>query len=225
MPAADPAGIDFYRSLTEVSFTLLGLWFTVLRLAHGGWRDAARHQFTLRIALHFFLPGMIGMASQLSEGADDGGLFWRSASVLAGLIGLVVTLRARRPRDAGPPPPGWKLSRVDPVLYLAVVVVGVLPPGLTGFAPLQLEGAVTGVLFLVGLCIAWMAFAEAETAEPADSEEDDAPVPTPPAGNDVTVRVDLPVPGRTGCRFAYLCTRSPAQAPALRCAPCPATRR
>lgn len=31
----DPA-LSYYQSLSSVSFTLLGLWFTVLGLSHGG---------------------------------------------------------------------------------------------------------------------------------------------------------------------------------------------
>jgi hypothetical protein len=213
-------GIDFYRTLTEVSFTLLGLWFTVLRLAHGGWRGRVRHRFTLHIALHFFLPGVVGLAAQLAEGADDGGLLWRSATVVAAAVGLVETLTLRRPAgEEEPPPPGWRLRLVDPVVYAAMLVSAALPQVLVGFAPLQVAGAVTGVLFLVGLGMAWMAFAEAEP-------EPEFP-PEPVGAGDRTARVDLPrpQPGRPGCRFALLCAANPAAAPAVRCPTCPAPRR
>jgi hypothetical protein len=220
-------GIDFYRTLTEVSFTLLGLWFTVLRLAHGGWRGRLRHRFTLHIALHFFLPGMVGLAAQLAEGADDGGLLWRTASVIAAAVGLAESLTLRRPDASEPAPPGWRLRLLDPVIYAAMLVVAALPPFLSTFAPLQLEGAVTGVLFLVGLCVAWIAFAEAEPEpEPAPAE---APAPAPVGADERTSRVDLPRPhpgpARSGCRFTRVCTTSPGSAPAIRCPTCPAPRR
>jgi hypothetical protein len=213
-------GIDFYRTLTEVSFTLLGLWFTVLRLAHGGWRGRVRHRFTLHIALHFFLPGVVGLAAQLAEGADDGGLLWRSATVVVAAVGLVETLTLRRPAGEEPVPPGWRLRLVDPVVYAAMLVSAALPQVLPGFAPLQVAGAVTGVLFLTGLCMAWMAFAEAE-AEPEPEVE---PAPEPVGADGRTTRVRLPRP-LLNCRFVQLCTTNPAGAPAVRCLTCPATRR
>jgi hypothetical protein len=228
-------GIDFYRTLTEVSFTLLGLWFTVLRLAHGGWRGRLRHRFTLHIALHFFLPGVIGLAAQLAEGADDGGLLWRSATVVGAAIGLAESLTLRRSDGAEPTPPGWRLRVLDPVIYLAMLVSAALPQGVAGFAPLQVAGAITGALFLVGLCMAWMAFAEAapEPAAESDSgagsgaEPEPVPAPGPGPADERTRRVELPrsPPGRTGCRFVGLCTANPAAAPAVRCLTCPAPRR
>jgi hypothetical protein len=193
-------------------------------------------RFTLHIALHFFLPGIIGLASQLAEGADDGGLFWRIATCLAAAVGLLESLTLRRPDPAVPPPPGWRLRLVDPPAYAAMLVVAVLPPGLTTYAPLQLAGAVTGFLFLIGLCLAWLAFAEAEAEPEVEPEPEPAnqptptPVPAPDGAGDRTARVDLPhLPPaprpRPGCRFSSACRSSPTSAPAIRCPTCPASVR
>ena len=42
------AALAFYQLLATASFTLLGLWFVVVGLSHGGWRtDPARHRYDL----------------------------------------------------------------------------------------------------------------------------------------------------------------------------------
>ncbi|MGI8693054.1 MAG: hypothetical protein ACR2JK_09170 [Geodermatophilaceae bacterium] len=82
---------NFYQSLTGISFTLLGLWFGVMQFGHGEWRDDPhRHRSTLHIALHFFLPGMLGLGSLLSSPLDDG-VIWRVTFAIGASIGGIVT--------------------------------------------------------------------------------------------------------------------------------------
>ena len=84
LPDAGPmiAAIAFYQLLATASFTLLGLWFVVVGLSHGGWRtDPTRHRYDLHVALHFLLPGATGLAAVLAGGEP---LFWRAAALLAG---------------------------------------------------------------------------------------------------------------------------------------------
>ena len=73
------AALAFYQLLATASFTLLGLWFVVVGLSHGGWRtDPARHRYDLHVALHFLLPGATGLAAVLAGGEP---LFWRAAAL------------------------------------------------------------------------------------------------------------------------------------------------
>ena len=63
------AALAFYQLLATASFTLLGLWFVVVGLSHGGWRtDPTRHRYDLHVALHFLLPGATGLAAGLAGG-------------------------------------------------------------------------------------------------------------------------------------------------------------
>lgn len=166
----DP-GVRFYQSLSGVSFTLLGIWFAVMQFGHGGWRsDAARHRSTLHIALHFFVPGMAGLMALLGAGTA-GGLIWRVAFVVGGLVGFVESVAFLRSRD-GPRAVGGRTLRVlDPSLY-ALLVAGALT-GVDQFAvtPLQIEGMVNWALFAVGLCYVWLAFAERAADEAVDEPE------------------------------------------------------
>lgn len=157
---------NFYQTLTGTSFTLLGLWLTIMQLSHGGWRtDPVRHRATIHIALHFFLPGVLGMFSLLT-GVGDGGVLWRTTFVIGGGIGLIEALACLR---AGALPHGRihaALSQLDPALYLAVIVAAFVPPRTVALTPLQIEGMTTGLLFVSGLCSAWLAFAEREVPGP-----------------------------------------------------------
>jgi hypothetical protein len=119
------AALAFYQLLATASFTLLGLWFVVVGLSHGGWRtDPARHRYDLHVALHFLLPGATGLAAVLAGGEP---LFWRVAALLA-------------------------------------VAVTSLPLGLV---PMQIEGMVTGLVFLAGTAYLWLAYAERPAPLPA----------------------------------------------------------
>jgi hypothetical protein len=157
----------FYQALSGVSFTLLGLWFGVLQFAHGGWRsDPARHRATLHIALHFFLPGTMALGSLLS-GDSDGGLLWRVAFVLGGVIGCAESVTFLLVRSGVPGLGVQVLRLLDPLLYALVVVVAFVPGPVGVLAPRQLEGVLTGLLFLTGLCYVWLAFAERERVGPS----------------------------------------------------------
>jgi hypothetical protein len=156
----DPA-ITFYQTLTSISLTLLGLWFAVVQFSHGGFRtDPGRHRSSLHVTLKFFLPGVMGLASLLAS-ANDGGLIWRITFVLGGLIGLVESVRYLQ---HGGDPSGHigvrTLALIDPLLYALVAAAAFVPPGITRLTPLQIEGIVTGLVFVSGLCAVWLAFAE-----------------------------------------------------------------
>ncbi|HEY2203221.1 MAG TPA: hypothetical protein VGH99_01905 [Pseudonocardia sp.] len=166
----DPS-TTFYTTLVSTSFTLLGIWFGVMQFAHGEWRsDPGRHRSTLHIALHFFLPGMLGLGSLLAAGTD-GGLLWRSVFVLGGVVGVIESLAYLRT----PLPRAGRTEQVlrglDPLLYALLVVTAFLPKGAVRITPLQVEGTITGLLFMVGLAGVWLAFVERETPEQAAERE------------------------------------------------------
>lgn len=155
----DPSA-TFYEALTSVSFILLGLWFGVLQSADGDWRsDPKLHRSTLHIALQFFLPGVLGLASLLG-GPGASALIWRVTFVTGGMIGLfeaVAYLRGARPAFGF----GSRLlPMISPVLWALVVVAAFLPRLSTGVSPLQLEGMAVGLILACGLCYVWLAFAE-----------------------------------------------------------------
>ena len=150
----DPA-ILFYQSLAGISFTLLGLWFAVLQFGHGGWRsDTARHRSGLHIALHFFLPGMASLAAMLGAGMP-GGLLWRGAFAVGGLVGLGEALLFLSAPGGPRALAGRTLRTLDPALYTFMIGAAFVPAGTFVLTPLQIEGMATGSLFMVGMCFVW----------------------------------------------------------------------
>ncbi|MEQ3550671.1 hypothetical protein WIS52_09335 [Pseudonocardia nematodicida] len=167
--------LSFYQNLSTVSFTLLGLWFTVLGLTHGGWRsDPLMHRSTLHVALHFFLPGLMGLVSVLAAG---NALMWRITFAVLGLVGALEALAFLRYRRAATARIVRLLRTIDPLLYVLVVVAALVQGSPLGLAPLQVEGIVTGLLFVVGMSYLWFAFAQRLPAPPPTG----APMAGPPA--------------------------------------------
>jgi hypothetical protein len=160
----DPS-TTFYQTLTSVSFTLLGLWFAVTQFSHGGWRsDPDRHRSNMHIALHFFLPGALGLGALLG-GSPGNGIVWRATFVVGGVIGLfesIVYLAGARPALGF----GSRLLRlVSPLLWALVVIAAFMPSASASFTALQMEGVAVALIFVSGLCYVWLAFAERTSPE------------------------------------------------------------
>ncbi|GAA4901639.1 hypothetical protein EV188_109118 [Actinomycetospora succinea] len=160
------AAASFYQLLSTVSFTLLGLWFVVLGLSHGSWRSGPeRHRATLHVALHFFLPGTMGLGAVL---AGEAPVIWRVTFLLGAAIGVVEAVGFLRPTNR----PRGRLERglasCSPVLYLLVGAAALVPRPLAGLAPLQIEGMATALVFLVGMVHIWLAYAERQTGAVPD---------------------------------------------------------
>jgi hypothetical protein len=159
------AAIAFYQLLAMVSFTLLGLWFVVVGLSHGGWRtDPARHRYDLHVALHFLLPGSTGLAAVLAGGEP---LFWRAAALLAAVAGIVESVGFLGALAFPRALPGRVLRAVDPLLYVLVGVAAVTSLPLGNLVPMQVEGVATGLVFLTGTAYLWLAYAERPAPLPA----------------------------------------------------------
>lgn len=171
----DPV-ITFYQTLAGMSFTLLGLWFGVLQFAGGSWRtDPAKHRWSLHIALHFFLPGMASLASMLAAGTS--GSIWRITFVAVGLVGLVEAVSFLRTAVLPRPRSSRILCVLDPVLYALMGAVALAPKEAFGVPRLHLAGMAAGLVFLVGLCHVWLAFAERREEDRLPSEDAEASLP------------------------------------------------
>ena len=128
---------------------------------------SARHATTLHITLKFFLPGVLGLVSLLGS-TTGAGFVWRFAFVVGGLAGFVEAVRYLL-RDIGRPVAIRRLAVTDPVLYLLVVVMALLPAGTLAVTPLQAEGLATGTVFVTGLLGVWIALSERPDAATPDT--------------------------------------------------------
>lgn len=144
----------FYATLAGASFALLGLWWVVVEARHDRWAiDARRRRTAQRVSWYFTLPGVMSLVSLLSVGAP---LLWRSAFVLAALLGAVESASM----GAVAPPAARMLPWLGVAGWGAVALVAVVPAvtdGL-GLSALQASGVLLSLLLLVGVQWAWSLF-------------------------------------------------------------------
>ena len=155
---------DFYRTLAQVSFTILGLWLVVVELRWKSWNTSARYRLGARaVTAHFALPGVMSLLS-LADPSNT--LLWRMGFAVLALMGAAgVLLFDTGARDS-------TLTRVGHwtalALYLAIALVAVgadiLASGF-GLNALQAEAVMLSLLIFLSLNIAFSLLFDA----PADT--------------------------------------------------------
>lgn len=148
---------DFYSALSQVSFTILGLWLVVVQLRRKEWAAEPRRRLGARaVTLHFALPGVMSLLSLASVSST---VVWRVAFAAMGLLGGVgvwfTTLAAERDAAArSSVVEGW----VGVVVYGMVATVAVAAPlaaRLFDASALQVEAVLASVLVFLGLNVAF----------------------------------------------------------------------
>jgi hypothetical protein len=154
---------DFYRAVSTVSFTLLGLWWVVLQMKfREGAGEARRRRHAYGVALFFLLPGAMSLLSSVNS---DHSALWRVAfgiTALGGMLEVALYFASGGRRTLGP-----ALLRVaGVVLYVAIALVA-LRPALTDdlgleLEPREVEAILVGLLVVVGAHLAWFGLTEPE---------------------------------------------------------------
>lgn len=147
---------DFYATLAQVSFTVLGLWFVVIQLRREEWRASPRRRLGARaVAIDFALPGVMSL---LTLANPDSAALWRvSFVVFAGLGAAGLAVLIARGGAGREPAPGQWGQWVAVAIYGAVAVVALLAVPIAaglGLAPLHIEAVLLSLLLLVGLNVA-----------------------------------------------------------------------
>jgi len=144
----------FYALMSVTCFTLVGLWWTAIE-KHDEWRTNRRLR---RLAggtyLSFLLPGVMSMMSQVNP---DNPLMWRISFGLTSIVGLVTSImlvRVEAPSHVGP---FRRFRWLAPVLYGAIVVLGLFPElaKVIGAAPLQVASVLLMLLILLAHGFTW----------------------------------------------------------------------
>lgn len=152
---------DFYRTMSELCFTLLGLWWVVVQTSHQRWiADPGRRRTVVNISLYFLLPGSMSLLAVL---ASEQLILWRIAFATASAFGVVETLvllqRMERPARRWP----VTLPRLLALtLYALVVLVAIIPDASRAFAiaPLTTAGTLLSLLVILGAGLALAYFVE-----------------------------------------------------------------
>ena len=74
---------DFYGSMAQISFTLLGLWWVVVQFKYADFmKDRRRRLQTYDTSLYFVLPGIMSLISLLTTT----GLLWRITFTISAIL-------------------------------------------------------------------------------------------------------------------------------------------
>jgi hypothetical protein len=153
---------DFYATVAQVSFTLLGLWWVLLQIRYEAWfANVDYRRAVYDISLYFLLPGMMGLGAPL---AAQQPAIWRGVFAVLGAVGVVESafvvggMRVLRARAAPVALADW----ASLVAYALIVVVA-LAPGLPrdvglGLRRLEAEGILVALLLLLGIALACVLF-------------------------------------------------------------------
>ena len=145
----------FYAVTSATCFTLVGLWWSVVK-DHPEWlKDEATKRMAGGVYASFLIPAVMSLAAQI--GADSQ-LIWRGVFVIAALAGLTFSGRLMRlTREVNPNGMFSQNSWVVPVLYGFVLFFAVFVgfARLIGLQALQLEALLLSGLILCAHMLAW----------------------------------------------------------------------
>jgi hypothetical protein len=160
--AADNARVvDFYKTASGLSFTLLGLWWVVVQVRYKDAKaspQARRHAYG--VLLFFLMPGMMSLFSIV----DDAGTWWRVVFALTaglGLLEIVLFMTSAGPNTTSAAKALRVVGFADYVAILLVCLNPKLPNELNlGLTGLQVEAILTGLLIVVGIHLVFLAITE-----------------------------------------------------------------
>lgn len=144
----------FYSLMAVTSFTLVGLWWTVVE-RHPEWkRDQRSRRLAGGVYLSFLLPGLMSTFAQIDPSNP---LIWRISFGATAIVGLVTTLAVLRIDRSATRGPFRRHRWLVGVLYLLILVLGTFPTvaGLIGLTPLQAASLALVALIILGHGLAW----------------------------------------------------------------------
>ena len=152
--------LEFYKTISGLSFALLGLWWVALELRYKDWEEspqARRHAYG--VMLFFLFPGLMSLFSLI----DDASAWWRLVFGLTALLGMgEIGLYYSAPRNQMR---SADILRVIGLIDYALVLIVAFRPLVVrdlgiGLSGLQVEAVLTGVLIVIGVHLAFLAMTE-----------------------------------------------------------------
>jgi hypothetical protein len=152
--------VDFYQTFSAACFALLGLWLVVVQIRLDDWRaDPIAKRRAYGVALHFVLPGMMGVFALVDESSP---VFWRVSFAVIAFGGAVVMFEVRSFPVPAADGRTRTLPRVDLVglaAFAAAVALYALVGALAiigGAVALRTASVLLTVLVFLGFNVAWL---------------------------------------------------------------------
>jgi len=157
---------EFYATLAQVSFTVLGLWLVAVQVRAADLAaDPARRWGAQVVAIHLAMPGFMSL---LNLSAPDSSMMWRVSFVGFALVGLAGTILLGRTRSQ----PSSILASLGHAAALAaygvVALTAMFAPRVRStfdVQPLVVEAVMLSLLLLVAMQRAFDMIFAAEAAD------------------------------------------------------------
>ena len=145
----------FYAVTSATCFTLVGLWWSVVKDKSEWMKDEAKKRLAGGVYASFLIPALMSLGAQVG-GTNH--VIWQLVFIIAAGAGitfsskLIALTRASNPNGAFS-----KNSWVVPVLYAIVLFFAIFPgvARLIGLEPLQMEGLLLCILILIAHAFTW----------------------------------------------------------------------
>jgi hypothetical protein len=145
----------FYAVTAATCFTLVGLWWSVVKGKPEWLKDEAKKRLAGGVYASFLIPGLMSLGAQVG-GTNH--VIWQVVFIIAAGAGINFSSKLiKLTRTATPNGPFSKNSWTVPVLY-GIVLFFALFPGLArivGLEPLQMEGLLLCILILIAHAMTW----------------------------------------------------------------------
>ena len=145
----------FYAVTSATCFTLVGLWWSVVKDKSEWMKDEAKKRLAGGVYASFLIPALMSLGAQVG-GTNH--VIWQVIFVIAAGAGITFSSKLiKLTRTADPNGPFSKNSWTVPVLY-GIVLFFALFPGVArfvGLEPLQMEGLLLCLLILIAHAMTW----------------------------------------------------------------------
>jgi len=143
-----------YAVTAATCFTLVGLWWTVVKDKPDWFKDETKRHLAGGIYASFLIPALMSMGAQV--GVNN--RLWQGIFIIAGALGLYFSTRLiQQTQSANVNGPFSKNRWAVPTLYGIVLLFALFPglAGLFGLEPLQMEGLLLCILILIAHALTW----------------------------------------------------------------------
>jgi len=145
----------FYAVTAATCFTLVGLWWSVVRDKTEWFKDEVTRRLAGGVYASFLIPALMSMGAQVGGSTQ---IIWQIIFLIAGSLGIYYSTRLIQETHVANAYGAFSKNRwAVPTLY-GIVIIFALFPGLAflfGLQPLQMEGLLLSILILIAHMLTW----------------------------------------------------------------------
>ena len=145
----------FYAVTAATCFTLVGLWWSVVKDNPEWFKDEATKHLAGGVYASFLIPALMSMGAQVG---GEGSIIWNLVFIIAGVAGIRYTTQLIQKTKSAEANGPFSTNRwMLPLLYGIVIFFALFPgiAGIVGLKALQVEGLLLCVLVLIAHMLAW----------------------------------------------------------------------